>query len=93
MSENDNKSKKIEKRPKKKTGVVVSDKMDKTVVVLIERTVEHKLYHKKFKRSRKIKAHDHENKYKISDMVEIMEVKPISRDKSWIVVGKKEEKK
>jgi small subunit ribosomal protein S17 len=68
-------------------GVVVSDKMDKTVVVSVSRFVKHPLYGKFYKVSKKYKAHDEENKYKVGDMVEIVEVKPISKDKKFKVIG------
>ncbi len=67
-------------------GTVVSDKMDKTVVVLIERIKEHKQYRKRYKVSKKYKAHDQENKYHIGDKVTIKECKPMSKDKKWIVL-------
>ncbi len=67
-------------------GVVVSDKMDKTVVVTVSRFVKHPLYGKFYKISKKYKAHDEENKYKIGDKVEIIETKPISKDKRFAVI-------
>jgi small subunit ribosomal protein S17 len=67
-------------------GVVVSDKMDKTVVVSVSRFVKHPLYGKFYKVSKKYKAHDEENKYKTGDSVEIMETRPISKDKKFKVV-------
>lgn len=69
-------------------GTVASDKMDKTVVVLVNRIKEHPLYKKKFTVSKKYKAHDEENQYKIGDIVEIVSVKPISRDKKYKVLRK-----
>ncbi len=71
------------------SGVVVSDKMDKTVNVLITRFVKHPKYGKYIKSSKKYKAHDEENKYKEGDKVDIEEVKPISKDKSFKVVESK----
>jgi small subunit ribosomal protein S17 len=68
-------------------GVVVSDKMDKTVVVLVERKVQHPLYGKILKRSKKYKAHDEENIHRVGDEVRIRECPPISKDKHWKVVG------
>ena len=62
-------------------GRVVSDKMDKTVVVLIEDSVKHPLYGKVVKRSRKLKAHDENNEAKIGDRVKVMETRPLSKDK------------
>jgi small subunit ribosomal protein S17 len=69
-------------------GTVVSDKMDKTVVVKVSRFVKHPLYGKFYKVSKKYKAHDAENKYKIGDEVEIVETRPISKDKKFKVVYK-----
>lgn len=66
-------------------GRVVSDKMDKTVTVLIETRVKHPLYGKYVLRSKKYKAHDEANQYKEGDKVEIQEGRPISRSKSWTV--------
>lgn len=68
-------------------GKVVSDKMDKTVTVLIERRVKHPLYGKIIQRSTKIHAHDEKNEYKIGDIVIITESRPLSRTKSWVVQG------
>ena len=70
------------------SGVVVSDKMDKTVVVSVSRFVKHPKYGKFYKINKKYKAHDEENKYKIGDKVEITETKPISKDKRFKVVYK-----
>ena len=67
-------------------GVVVSDKMEKTVVVSVSRFVKHPLYRKFYKVSKKYKAHDEENKYKMGDKVEIVETKPISKDKHFAVI-------
>lgn len=72
----------------KKIGVVVSDKMDKTVVVVIERIKEHPIYKKKFTVSRKYKADDQNNEYKVGDKVEIVSTRPISKDKKYKVVKK-----
>ncbi|MBF0459982.1 MAG: 30S ribosomal protein S17 [Magnetococcales bacterium] len=68
-------------------GVVVSDKMDKTVVVKVERKVQHELYGKILRRSKKYKAHDAENQHRTGDLVRIRECPPISKDKHWTVVG------
>ncbi|MCD8537761.1 MAG: 30S ribosomal protein S17 [Burkholderiaceae bacterium] len=73
------------KRQRKLVGRVVSDKMDKTVVVLVERRVKHPLLGKVVMRSARYKAHDEANEFKAGDMVEIAESRPISRDKSWRV--------
>ena len=67
-------------------GVVVSDKMNKTVVVLVERRVMHPVYKKFIKRSSKFAAHDEANKHKVGDRVWIEECRPISKRKSWIVL-------
>jgi small subunit ribosomal protein S17 len=67
------------------SGVVVSNKSDKTVVVLVERRFVHPLYKKTIKTSKKYHAHDEENKYKIGDKVNIEECKPISKMKKWKV--------
>lgn len=72
-------------RQRKLIGKVVSNKMDKTVVVRVERHVKHPLYGKIVMRSNKYKAHDEENQYNEGDTVEIAETRPISRDKSWKV--------
>lgn len=66
-------------------GVVVSDKMDKTVVVSVSRFVKHPKYGKYYNISKKYKAHDEKNKFKVGDKVEIIEVKPISKDKHFKV--------
>ena len=71
---------------KTRLGKVVSNKMDKTVVVLVERRVKHPLYGKIIVRSNKYKAHDETNQYNEGDTVEISEGRPISRSKSWTVV-------
>jgi small subunit ribosomal protein S17 len=68
-------------------GVVVSDKMDKTVVIKIERLTRHPLYGKVSKRARTFKAHDETNECHVGDVVAIAECRPISRDKSWRVTG------
>lgn len=68
---------------KVRIGEVVSDKMDKTIVVKIEDSVKHPLYKKVIKRSIKLKAHDEKNECNIGDRVEIMETRPLSKDKRW----------
>ena len=68
---------------KTRVGKVVSDKMDKTIVVAIEDNVKHPLYGKVVKRTVKIKAHDEENTCGIGDRVKVMETRPLSRDKRW----------
>jgi len=76
------------KRNERKTriGKVVSDKMDKTIVVAIEELVQHKLYKKSVKRTVKFKAHDENNEAQIGDKVQIMETRPLSREKRWRLV-------
>jgi small subunit ribosomal protein S17 len=64
-------------------GVVVSDKMDKTVVVKVDRLVRHSLYNKYIKRSVKYKVHDEKNSCKMGDRVQIIECRPLSKDKRW----------
>ncbi len=71
---------------KTRIGKVVSDKMDKTIVVAIEDSVKHPLYGKVVKRTVKFKAHDEENQCGIGDRVEIMETRPLSHDKRWRLV-------
>ncbi|MBF0283007.1 MAG: 30S ribosomal protein S17 [Magnetococcales bacterium] len=71
-------------------GVVVSDKMEKTVVVRIDRKVQHPLYGKIITRSKNYKAHDEANTYKTGDVVQIQESRPLSKDKHWTVLGKGE---
>ncbi len=71
---------------KTRVGVVVSDKMQKTVVVAIERRVAHPVYGKMMLRTTKLKAHDEENSAKQGDRVRIMETRPLSKDKRWRVV-------
>lgn len=73
-------------------GKVISDKMDKTVVVLVSRFVEHKKYGKRIKKTKKYKAHDENNTKKVGDNVEIVETRPISKDKKFKVVSSQEEK-
>jgi small subunit ribosomal protein S17 len=75
------------------TGTVVSDKMDKTVVVSVTRLTQHPVYKKTIKRTSKLKAHDPENRYKTGDKVTITESRPYSKDKKWRVVLSKEEKR
>jgi len=67
-------------------GTVVSDKMDKTVVVAVETSVAHPIYKKTVKRTYKLKAHDEENSCKVGDKVLVMETRPLSKDKRWRVV-------
>jgi small subunit ribosomal protein S17 len=71
---------------KVRTGVVVSDKMDKTVVVRIDRQVRHSLYGKIVRRSNKLAAHDEQNDAHVGDTVRVMETRPLSKSKRWRVV-------
>ena len=71
---------------KTRVGQVVSDKMDKTIVVAIEDSVQHKLYKKIVKRTYKLKAHDENNQCGVGDRVRVMETRPLSKDKRWRVV-------
>lgn len=71
---------------KQRTGKVVSDKMDKTIVVAIEYNVKHPLYEKIVKRTYKLKAHDENNECRIGDRVRVMETRPLSKDKRWRLV-------
>ena len=71
---------------KTRVGQVVSNKMDKTIVVAIEDSVQHKLYKKTIKRTYKLKAHDENNECNIGDTVRVMECRPLSKDKRWRLV-------
>ncbi len=71
---------------KTRTGMVVSDKMDKTIVVAIEDNVRHPLYKKIVKRTVKLKAHDENNECRVGDRVSVMETRPLSKDKRWRLV-------
>ena len=75
-------------RPRRKvrTGVVVSDKMDKTVLVRIDRSFRHPLYQKTVKRSSKLAAHDEQSEAHVGDTVRVMETRPMSKSKRWRVV-------
>ena len=72
---------------KTRIGQVVSDKMDKTIVVAIEDSVRHPLYKKTMKRTYKLKAHDENNECGIGDTVEVMETRPLSKDKRWRLIN------
>ena len=67
-------------------GTVISNKMDKTIVVAVETSVRHKVYGKTVKRTYKLKAHDEENVCQIGDKVKVMETRPLSKDKRWRLV-------
>ena len=71
---------------KTRTGKVVSDKMDKTIVVAVEDHVKHPLYKKIVKRTYKLKAHDENSECKVGDTVKVMETRPLSKDKRWRLV-------
>lgn len=71
---------------KTRVGKVVSDKMDKTIVVIVEDRVAHPLYKKIVKRTYRLKAHDENNECKIGDKVKVMETRPLSKDKRWRLV-------
>ena len=68
-------------------GIVISNKQDKTITVLVERKIKHPMLKKIIKRSKKYSAHDEDNKFKSGDKVKIMESKPISKLKRWVVVS------
>ncbi len=76
----------MRERRKKLVGRVVSDKMDKTVVVEVERLVRHPLYGKVIRKTKKYKAHDENNVCRVGDVVRIIESRPLSREKRWVVV-------
>ena len=71
---------------KTRVGVVVSDKMDKTIVVAIQERVRHPLYKKIVNRTKKLKAHDENNECRVGDVVMVMETRPLSKDKRWRLV-------
>lgn len=71
---------------KERIGIVVSDKMDKTIVVKVDRLVQHSRYERVIRRSKKFKVHDEEKKAKLGDRVKIAEVRPISKEKRWRLV-------
>ena len=72
---------------KTRIGTVVSDKMDKTIVVAVEDSYQHPLYKKTMKRTYKLKAHDENNECGIGDTVEVMETRPLSKDKRWRLIS------
>ena len=83
----------MDKNNRKITGKVISSKRDKTITVLVERTVKHPIYKKILKRSTKIQAHDEVNESSEGDVVTIQETKPFSKTKSWKLVGIKKKVK
>jgi len=76
----------LRKNRKERTGKVVSDKMDKTVVVSFDHEFAHPLYGKKIRRKGKIKVHDEKNECRIGDIVRVVETRPLSKEKRWRVV-------
>lgn len=72
---------------KERVGMVVSDAMDKTIVVAVESLVRHRLYGKTIKRTTKLYAHDEENQCRVGDRVQVMETRPMSRTKRWRLVS------
>lgn len=79
---------KIQKRIRRFLGVVVSDKMDKTAVVKVERLMAHKRYGKRFRKTVKFKIHDPKNECKAGDKVAFAECRPLSKDKRWRLISK-----
>jgi small subunit ribosomal protein S17 len=86
MAEETIQTEEVRNRRKLRTGVVSSDKMEKTVVVTIANLVRHPMYGRILKRDKKLKAHDETNDAHIGDTVEIMECRPLSKDKCWRVI-------
>ncbi len=93
MDKNNVKNDKSSENSKKRVGIVVSDKMDKTVVVKVERMKVHPKYKKRYTVFKKYKAHDEENKFKVGDKAVITETRPLSKDKRWVAIKKLEYKK
>lgn len=89
----ENKQQKTESKTPRKwrkfEGTVVSDKMQKTIVVLVERTKIHPLYSKRYKLSKKYKVHDPKGQYKVGDKVNFVECRPLSKDKRWRAIYSK----
>jgi small subunit ribosomal protein S17 len=86
VSENENETTEVRNRRKVRDGLVVSDKMDKTVVVVVEDRVKHPLYGKVMRRTSRLKVHDENNSCGVGDRVSIMETRPLSATKRWRVV-------
>jgi len=84
MTENEQSTQVVHRKTKE--GVVVSDKMDKTVVVAVQRLVRHPLYRRVIRRTHRFKAHDEANDCSVGDRVRIMECRPLSREKCWRVI-------
>jgi small subunit ribosomal protein S17 len=76
-----------EQNPRSLVGTVVSNRMDKTIVVLVERRIQHPLYKKYIRRSKKFHAHDQENQCQVGDTVRIEECRPLSKTKTWRLVS------
>ncbi len=76
----------MRKTRKVRIGKVVGDKMDKTAVVAVERTMQHPLYGRRLRKTKKYKVHDSNNECRIGDKVKIMETRPLSKEKSWRLV-------
>ena len=83
MAQTENTAEATRGRQQVKVGRVVSNKMDKTVIVAVEKTVTHRLYHRAMKKTSKFMVHDEENAAKVGDIVEIVETRPLSRRKRW----------
>ncbi len=79
-------SESVRSRRKMRTGVVVGDRADKTITIVVERRFAHPLYGKQVKRTKKYHAHDETNEYRVGDTVSIMETRPLSKTKRWRVV-------
>ncbi|OPX96785.1 MAG: 30S ribosomal protein S17 [Syntrophorhabdus sp. PtaU1.Bin002] len=84
---------KVESNRRKMTGVVVRDKMDKTVVIEVEKFLKHPKYHKYLKKKRRYKAHDEKNECRTGDRVLIVESRPLSKEKRWVVKSVVEKEK
>ncbi len=78
----------VSKNKRRLQGVIVSDKMNKTRVILVSRLKKHKSFHKYYKVSQRFKAHDEKDEYKIGDKVVIEETRPLSKEKRWRVISK-----
>ena len=89
---NDKKEKKLDKKKnvikKKFNGIVVSDKMDKTIIVRVDRVKIHRKYKKRYTVSRRYKVHDEKNQFKVDDKITFIECRPLSKDKRWRAVYK-----
>lgn len=85
MAKQQKQDKKIIKRTF--TGTVVSDKMDKTIVVKVDRTKVHPRYHKRYTISKKYKVHDEKNQFKVGDKISFVECRPLSKEKRWKIIS------